>query len=378
LIICFECPPKIKALLDGLIETEQYEDYAQAITSAIENLSVLQGELTRKGALVIGAEEDGSLPIKPQVKGRKAVQRSKNAVTDKEDRLGTLLTNTMRIPEIFQLDGIGESSSPIALPSDIWMKGQEVPLDRWIFGQYNKLLPAKANCRALAHLLKDQPKGVPLNEAASTISQQALVLGDFLTRSDKQSGAARDDMLSIAFPSSSDKAEKSRLRYAHQFVASVNKQGQVSGLLIDLKLINHTDGKDPHLLLTKAGWRFATLPNSVLDSVEEGSTEKFTAEEKSFLLDHISSSVPAEDFAYRAILSAIAESANTPDKIDAALQRYISRDAYAHLSKSFFSTQRSGAISRMADLGLVARVRSGVRVSYVVTAGGQAFMENKI
>lgn len=384
MIICFECSPRIKTLLDSIVESEQYEDYSEAIASAVENLSVLQGELSRKGALVIGAEESQPTPARSRVKSvkaKKAVRGSKKANTDKGTSRSNafLASDSTHIPEPFLLDGIGESpASPASLPNDDWTKGQEVSLDRWIFGQYNKLLPAKASCRALAHLLKDNPKGVLLEEAASIISYQALTLGDALIKRDKQSGVARDGMLSTAFPSNGDKAEKSRLRYAYQFVAHVSKQGQVSGLPIDLKLINHTGERAPRLLLTEVGWRFATLPNPILDSAEEDSTEKFTAEEKSLLLNHISSSVPTEDFAYRAILSAITEGRNTPDKIDAALQRYVSRDAGAHLSKSFFATQRSGAISRMADLGLVSRVRSGVRVTYVVARRGQEFLEAKI
>lgn len=382
MIICFECTPNTKALLDNIMETEQYEDYSKAITSAIENLSVLQGELARKGALVIGAEGDKSTTIRSQVKGskaKKAVQRSKRVSTDEENSASrTLATDSKtHIPKVFSLDGIGESPpSPVGFPSDVWVKGQEVPLDRWIFGQYNKLLPAKSNCRALAHLLKDQPKGVLLGEATSEISRQALALGDILARRDKQSGTARDSMLSTAFPSNGDKAEKSRLRYANQFVASVNSQGQVSGLLIDLKLINHTYEKDPRLSLTKAGWRFATLPNPTLDSVGNETIEKFAAEERSLLLNHISSSVPAEDFAYRAVLSAIADGANTPEKIDTALQKYVADEKRRNLSTSFLASQRSGVVSRMVDLDLVTRVRHGVKVTYTITSAGTQYGES--
>lgn len=381
MIICFECPARTKTLLDNIVGSGQYKDYAEAISSAIENLSVLQNELSHKGVLVIEAR-DQSISPNPQPRGRKTakgngiVRRSKRASTQgrSPELETTLATAPTRVPKMFLLDGIGESlPSPASPPDDIWAKGQEVPLDRWIFGQYNKLLPAKASCRALAHLLNDKPDGIPLDEAASRISEEALTLGLFLAYHDRQNGTARDEALSTAFPSLSREVEKSRLRFANQFVASINKQGQMSGLLIDLKLVNRI-GRTPHLKLTEAGWRFATLPNLILDAEAPETTRKFTREEESFLLNHISNSVPIEDFAYRAILTAVAEGATTPEKLDSALQRYVSQDAERNLTKSFLTSQRSGAVSRMADLDLIARVRDGVRVSYVVTNLGKQYV----
>jgi hypothetical protein len=315
------------------------------------------------------------------VKQSKGTQRAKRADA-KSKGLGSeasLPNIPTQVPEIFLLDDVGgEPSSFASLPGDVWAGGQKVPLERWIFGQYNRLLPAKASCRALVHLSSGKPDGVPLSEAASRVSEEALNLGNFLAHRDKQSGTKRDNSLSTAFPSLVREVEKSQLRYANHFVASVSKQGRVSGLLIDLKLINYTSGKNPHLKLTEPGWRFATLRNPILDGGTADTTQKFTAEEKSFLLDHISSSVPAEDFAYRAILAAVDEGAKTPEELDSALQRYVSKDAGRNLTKSFLASQRSGTISRMADLGLITRERDGVKVSYVITDLGKQFVEDKV
>jgi len=41
MIICFECSQIIKNKLDQLIKHGEYEDYSQAIASAIENLEML-------------------------------------------------------------------------------------------------------------------------------------------------------------------------------------------------------------------------------------------------------------------------------------------------------------------------------------------------
>lgn len=385
MIVCFECTPKTKLLLDGIVNSQQYKDYSEAISLAVENLAVLQRELSGRGALVIDSRDE-SVSLRSQPKSSKPSKRSK--VTQRPKRANEkgkvsesdpLLPNTpVMLPSIFLLDDISEPLSLASLPSDVWVMGQQVPLERWIFGQYNKLLPAKASCRALARLLDGKSDGVPLEDAASKISEEASTLGSFLAHRDKQNGTKRDNALSTAFPSPNREVEKSRLRYASQFVAGVSKQGQVSGLLMDLKLINHTGGKNPRLALTEAGWGFAKLRNHVLDGDMPKIAQKFAAEERSFLLNHISNSVPAEDFAYRAIVRAVDGGAQTPEKLDSALQRYVSQDVSQSLTKSFLASQRSGAVSRMADLGLITRERDGVKVSHVVTDMGRQYAQDKV
>lgn len=385
LIVCFECASRTKTLLDSLVESEQYKDYSEAIASALENLVVIQNELSGKGALIIESTNE-SVTLRSQLKSgktskeSKVVQRTKGANTKKYLESEAHPQNIpTQVPAIFLLDDIGKPlSSPANPPGGVWAMGQNVPLERWIFGQYNRLLPVKASCRALAHLLDGKPDGVSLDEAASRISEEAITLGRFLAHRDKQNGTKRDEALSTAFPSPDREIEKSRLRYANQFVASISKQGKVSGLLMDLKLINHIGTKNPRLKLTEAGWDFTKLRNPVFDGDTPGTTQKFTAEERSYLLNHISSSVPAEDFAYRTIIEAVDDGAQTPDKLDAALREHVSRDAGRSLTKSFLASQRSGAVSRMADLELMTRERDGVKVFYVVTDLGRQYTQNKV
>lgn len=384
MIVCFECSPKTKTLLDTMLASGQYRDYSEVITLALDNLNVLQAALSGSGMLTIESEKESrllhSLQSGKTPKQGATDQRFQGSETGKEKSRPEppSISLPTRIPSIFLLDNINEPSPLASPPGDIWTARQEVPLERWIFGQYNKLLPAKASCRALAHLLNSQSNGVPLEDAASKIAEEALILGSFLAHHDKQHGTKRDYALSTAFPSSNREAEKSRLRYASQFVAGVNKRGQVSGLLMDLKLINHTGGKKPRLKLTEAGWDFVKLPNPVFDVDKPETLQKFTVEERALLLDHISSSVPAEDFAYRAILKAVDAGAKTPEKLDSTLQEYVSKDAGRNLTKSFLASQRSGAVSRMADLGLITRARDGVKVSYVVTDLGRQYAQDKV
>lgn len=364
----------------------QYKDYSEIISLALDNLSVLQNELLSKGVLTLESESELTSLQARLGTDRLAEQNAELTSPNKQDSERTdlqsetlLAESPASIPSLFLLDGIGDSSASLAnSPTDIWIAKQEVPLERWIFGQYNKFLPAKVSTRALAHLLQDKPDGVPLEDAAFEISQEALNIGSLLARYDKQNGAKRDAAISTAFPSFDREAEKSRMRYANQFVASVTKKGKVSGLLMDLKLINHTGGNKPRLKLTEAGWSFAKLRNPVLDNDPPETTRKFTADEVAYLLNHISGSVPAEDFAYRAILAAVDGGARTPGELDTALRKYVSKNKTKPLTESFLATQRSGAVSRMSDLGLVTRKRDGVKVSYLTTYLGKQYAEDKV
>jgi hypothetical protein len=160
------------------------------------------------------------------------------------------------------------------------------------------------------------------------------------------------------------------LRYGNQFVGII-KQGKLIGLPAALRFIAHDSAKDPNLRLTKAGAEFAALPNPVLDPGLPG--DKFTDDEIRFLLQHIQSFVPEEVSAFVAVLDAIIDRANTPDKMDAFLRARFGLKDEAAMTATFLSTQRTGAISRLADLGLIGREKAGLRVTYTVSHPGKCF-----
>ena len=115
------------------------------------------------------------------------------------------------------------------------------------------------------------------------------------------------------------------------------------------------------------------MPNPVLDPGSTAPADKFTDDEIRFLLQHIQSCVPEEVSAFVAIIDAINDGANTPDKMDAFLRARFDLKDEAAMTATFLSTQRTGAISRLADLGLVYREKAGLRVTYTVSHPGKCF-----
>ena len=281
------------------------------------------------------------------------------------------------VPDLFRLDGLSAKAPKglAELPSDVWENGQDIPLDRWVLGQFNRLLPAKVNSRAMIRLFLENPKGLEIAETASTIANEASAFGTYLREIDAQNEAGRDDALATAFPGVGEDAEKGRIRYANQFVVYQNSKGELSGLMIDLKLINVIQvRRQRRIVPTKVAWEFAMLNNPVLDGKAAPDAEKFTSEEQAFLLQHVSTSVPVEAFAYRIILQTVIDGHTSPEQIDTALRTYLNEARAESLSQSFLASQRSGAISRMSDLGLIERKREGVRVNYAATPAGVAFV----
>ena len=383
MIVCINCSVKTKTKMDQLL-CKDYRDYSELVAVAVENLWMLDREIAEQGAIVVN---EGPAPsvisptFRPAERAR-PVSAERTAPATPQSKAASaspILTapSPVQIPELFQSEGLERLSTVTLEVAPTENTEKTFTLDRWILGQYNKLLPAKASCRALLRLAVGQENGAPFDAAAARIAEAAALLGDYLSDYDRRHQIARDDAFATAFPRSGPDAEKSRARYANQFVGSVNSQGVLSGLLWDYRLAGLASGNGPRLLPTEQAIHFARLTNPILDGSQTVPAQKFSSEETAFLLNHIRSFVPVEAFAFRTLIQDIAHGADTPDKLDEALGSLSPIDSSRSLSPSFLTSQRSGALSRMADLGLIARARKGVKVSYKITHDGKVFMANR-
>jgi hypothetical protein len=404
MIICFRCTAETKAGLDTLLATGAYKTYDEAITASIRNQVLMEKEVTEKGVIIIGDPAAAPTPPTDEARsnGKTAAKRPVADAPVKEipaSRRHAERT-ALEVPALFRLEGFPkEVPRGLAdLPPDMWSIGQMIPLDRWVLGQHNRLLPAKANARALVRLFLDSPKGLNITQAARIVAEQAAVLGDYLRYLDARHGMARDEALATAFPTTEQDedswlgvtnrdvlreflaqkaaaAAKSRGRYANQFVVYENGRGELSGLMVDLRMIDVVQLRNERRIVpTRVAWEFAVLPNPLLDGIPDRLPEKFSGEERAFLISHILRSVPVEAFAYRVILEAVRDGQTSPEQIDPVLKVHLDEERAEDLSQSFFASQRSGAVSRMSDLGLIERRREGVRVNYAATEEGLAFL----
>ena len=384
MIVCFHCSTETKEQMDELLTKDNYRDYSELIAVAVGNLWMLDREIAAKGTIVIG--ESATLPSRTastqQVKEQVTRPPSRSTASSKRYRRSTTTIPTepqrpLEIPDLFLRDGLEDLfPQTIDIQPAETIADEVFTVDSWIFGQYNKLLPVKASCRALLRITAKRDHGASINEVAQGIAEDAAQLGDYLANHDIRHQIGRDESLATAFPRTGHDAEKGRIRYANQFVGYVNSLGRLSSLPHEYRLVGLAPGNEALLLLTKQGMEFARLENPILDSCQSDPTQKFSPEEIDFLLEHIRCSIPVERYAFFILLKAIADGANNPDKLAERIRAFMPTESTRSLKPSFITSQRSGALSRMSDLGLIERIRNGVRVSYVVTEQGKQFIES--
>ena len=362
MVICFECDAKTKSLLDQFLD-QDYESYGEVISVALSNLSVLHTGIEQgtTRALVVSPDSAARSPLKIQAMAMEPSPTVRAGVPELLRRGQSLADWTPPLTEIASAK-IGPNRQE---------KNGSPTVDQWIFGQFSKLLPAKVSCRAIANLSLETAGPLKLASVATRVAAEASVLTKYLQELDKARSLSRDDSLALGFPSNEQNADRSRLRYANQFVGSLTTQGRPWGLLFDLQLAEIHDDEAPTIELSKAGWTFAAIANPALDP--DANPRRFSDEEIAFLLEHIKANIPVEAFAFRTILQAIRDGEDTPEKLDQACHRHlpVSRK---DLSDAFVTSQRTGVISRLKELELVNRIRNGVRVSYSVTKNGEQFL----
>jgi hypothetical protein len=353
MVICFNCSSATKQKLDMLVSKGGYSDYTAAISAAIENQLLLEERVAESGSLILRETPPASSAEQPQQP--KVIVPTIDAGTSGPD------DSDVFVP--FAVMPATLTPTLAEAPKDE-APGVLTP-DRWLFGQYNKFLPVKANCRLAAQLLRGSPSGISFQALAQAVQQNMPNLRHWLEDFDYRHDLGREASLATAFPT---KDTKSILRYTNQFVMSINKSGTPSGFPVALGLLNRLDSKTDRVSLTEAGLQFSLMPNPVLDPPHQPDG-RFSTEETHFLLAHIRFHVPREHGAYITVLRFIAEGASNPEALDGKLKP----NATA-ISGPYLSTQRSGVISRLTDLGLVSRQRDGIRVNYCLTREGRAYL----
>jgi hypothetical protein len=340
----------LKSGVDELVSKGHYTDFNSAVVTAIENL-------------VTAERENSVAPIPESVRLQKGEGPQKVATSQTNVDL-----NWRSVSKV-------SDKLVLPLPPDLFRPGETVPVERWIFGQQNRAFPAKVNARLLVNLIAIRREAIELVEAAHEISVGAGKVGVFLTNHDEKRRHKKDDLLSTGFPEL--QSDKSMSRYANHFVAYENTQGNLSGMMIEWKLAGVKRLKNKtYLLPTNACIELAIFENSLLDhGVLPEPPSKLSGKELDYLLNHLRLNVPVESSAFTTLLDGIRSGADNPDSLDEYVRGHANQKR--EITKEFTSTQRSGAVSRMADLDLVARVRDGIRISYQLTERGTNWLETQ-
>jgi len=299
------------------------------------------------------------------------VETSENIDNDSETSIASGLVNV----------GSGSTLSPSAktAESQLLLKPEawnvktvplgNIPRPPYLWGQYNRLFPVKIVVRVAANLSRQNGFGfVPLGELQERTADIAREIGRTILRKDRLMGRKRGTIISAALPIGRDQ-DKAKSRFKHQFVGFLART-RVEGAAPTLKFLDiMRNEKDVvQVGVTDFGLRFASLPNPIID--RDDYSAAFSPEEIEFLLDHITSEVPAEAKLVQLVLDGVKRGISTPEQLNELV-----RSHHSEWNENEAIAMRSGIVSIASELGLLERRKDGVKVTYFLSGPGKKYLE---
>jgi len=228
-----------------------------------------------------------------------------------------------------------------------------------IWGQVNRLFPLKAACRWIVNAANNG-QWPDLHFVMEKLAPDAAVLGSVLEKRDAESPRKREEMLGTGLPRKGNL--QSGDRYLSQFIARVTRSGTIyPGAISDYDLASISREK---VILTGWGMELARLENPILDA--DAPTATLSADERNFLLHHISKRVSAEKQDFNVILQQIAGGNSTPSQLMTAARSHFPSE----WTDVVFRTHVYGVLARLSELGVVKKHWQGRMVEYQVADSG--------
>ena len=342
-----------KNLLDEIrkvLEKGEYNNINELIITAIENQLTLEaGEIIQEDLFTKTVKRPKYIPREaPEKEAEK--DYSKFLVIRSISNIKTL-----PLPEIKDLEN----------PDPKYK-------DYWLWGQINRIFPIKVGLRILINMQQEKGDFILLHDFNKQAAEIARGFGLQLEKIDNQFNRKRDERVSTALPIGENE-EKAVSRYKGHFLAFKRPIGILDGAMARLKFVNiqSRNEKESLIGLTKIGLEFAKLRNPIID--EDLQSEKtLSVEEADFYLAHIRNQVPEELNPIKTILHIIKNGATTITEIDREIKKI--KPGWTDV---VITTQRSGALGRMNELGLLEKNKRGVKVTYKISENGKNFIKNK-
>lgn len=236
-----------------------------------------------------------------------------------------------------------------------------------LWGQYYRFLPSKIGLLTLANLCTNA--AVPLDEFRRAATQLAVRFRLQLAEYDRRLGAGVGERLATSFPTAEKSSGK---RYADQFLV-YRRTGDMKfeGMLARLLFVGvDEEGRDVSIAPSDSGLEFAKLSNPVVD----GDPDKgpLSPQEQIFLIEHIKKSLPFE-YEHMSLIAQVLDAKDaTVDDVGREVMRwYKKREPTAKWTDGMVTTMAAGALSRMAELGLVCRTEPKRGSPYQLTREGR-------
>ena len=329
-----------------VLEKGEYNNINELIITAIEN------QLTLEAGEVIQEDLFSKTVKKPKYIPKEAPEKEAEKDYSKWLAIGSISNiKTLPLPEIKDLEH----------PDPKYK-------DYWLWGQINRIFPVKVGLRILINMQQEKGDFILLRDFNKQAAEIARGFGLQLEKIDSQLNRRRDERVSTALPIGENK-EKAVSRYKGHFLAFKRPIGILDGAMARLKFVNiqSRNEKEAIIGLTKVGLEFAKLKNPILDEGLQ-SEKTLSVEEADFYLTHIRNQVPEELNPIKTILHIIKNGASTITEIDREIKKI--KPGWTDV---VITTQRSGALGRMNELGLLEKNKSGVKVTYKISERGKNY-----
>ena len=243
--------------------------------------------------------------------------------------------------------------------------------DNWLWGQINRIFPIKLGLRILSNMQKEQEDFIPLKEFHKKARYIARNFGLQLLKIDLQLKRNRNERVSTALPVGRSE-EKAELRYTSHFRVNKRRDGVLEGAMARLRFVNvQISNEEENMVgITNEGLKFVMLRNPILDDSNNAEIT-ISDEEADFYLKHIKNNVTEERNTIDFILRIIKSGSVSVIEIDKEIKR-IKQD----WTNIVITTQRSGALGRMNELGLVEKSKKGIRVTYRISKKGENLLDS--
>lgn len=316
-------------VIKSLIDSGKYEDAQSFIITAIENQLYLEKQ-----------------PIE-----RFTSVEAQKMQSSEETRSPSLTLSLVSRPDFEQ-----PPNTTVQDPNP------EVLSAKYLWALYNRIFPVKVTLRVLLNLLRSNPTDsgyTDLIAVADAAASEARKLNLVLSKIDKKSHRIHGEKLSAGLPHAGHRALE---RFKSHFVGTINSKDHVEGAPSLLRFINirKDEAGHPQIGITESGFRFAIMENPILDKSDY--SRVFYDEEIDFYLKHISEKLPKEYMLSMNILKAVKNGNSTPNELVKVVH-----EADPNISNKEAYATRSSAVSRLSELGMLARRRDGVNVRYILS-----------
>ena len=347
-------------------------------------------EFIRRAILNQIALEESDAELSDSGLGREVESRAKRTGRALGDRDSVALAPSKmreRQPKNAVKVAVATDRSLLAIPVDIPPAVEMPKLDpnnknRPLWGQINRLAPSKVSLRILANILARSKTGwADLKVVSAAVCEQAPIIKGILQDSDMKTGRKRGEGFAAAFPTD---LKPSLQRFTSQYVGYIAKEsGEPQGLLADLSLVNLRRSPEgvAEIGITEPGIVFTKLPSPLVDTVlllDKPASLAVSLEEARFLISHLQLHRPGELEFLRYVARRIGEGASNPTALLTAVDDYFKEDRRGmSITDAVLGTMRTGAVSKLVELGIIAIKKDGARSTYQLTEYSNQVLEGK-